>query len=157
MWPNLQQTVDSVTFTEEILNRKLHFLYSDCVLWSLLPAFLAVWSFCVKIRHHFCQDVLWLRLSLDLVCFWRCCWFKPGTCSWFALIIFKFAYHSFDSFEHTSGHCNPLFIFYFLKFFCWKWIMFMRRRVCEEEGDKKRHVRQITPEKICVKWGRFVN
>ena len=27
MWPNLQETVDLVTFTERILNGKLHFLY----------------------------------------------------------------------------------------------------------------------------------
>ena len=26
MWPNLQETADSVTFTEEILSGKLHFL-----------------------------------------------------------------------------------------------------------------------------------
>ena len=29
MWPNPQFPADLVTFTEEILNRKLHFLYSD--------------------------------------------------------------------------------------------------------------------------------
>ena len=29
MWPNPQVTADLVTFTEEILNRKLHFLCSD--------------------------------------------------------------------------------------------------------------------------------
>ena len=28
MWPNQQETADLVTFTEEILNGKLHFLYS---------------------------------------------------------------------------------------------------------------------------------
>ena len=28
MWPNPQETVDLVTFTEEILNGKLHFLCS---------------------------------------------------------------------------------------------------------------------------------
>ena len=28
MWPNLQETADLVTFTEEILNEKLQFLYS---------------------------------------------------------------------------------------------------------------------------------
>ena len=28
MWPNLKETADLVTFTEEILDRKLHFLYS---------------------------------------------------------------------------------------------------------------------------------
>ena len=29
MWPNPQETADLVTFTEEILNRKLHFLCND--------------------------------------------------------------------------------------------------------------------------------
>ena len=29
MWPNHQDTADLVTFTEEILNGKLHFLCSD--------------------------------------------------------------------------------------------------------------------------------
>ena len=28
MWPSPQETVDLVIFTEEILNEKLHFLYS---------------------------------------------------------------------------------------------------------------------------------
>ena len=28
MWPNMQETFDLVTFTEEILNEKLHFLCS---------------------------------------------------------------------------------------------------------------------------------
>ena len=31
MWPNLQETADFVTFTEEILNGKLHFL---CIAWT---------------------------------------------------------------------------------------------------------------------------
>ena len=29
MWPNPQETADLVTFTEEILNGKLHFLCSE--------------------------------------------------------------------------------------------------------------------------------
>ena len=29
MWPNLQETADLVTFTEEILNGKFHFLCSE--------------------------------------------------------------------------------------------------------------------------------
>ena len=29
MWPNPQETVDLVTFAEEILNEKIHFLYSE--------------------------------------------------------------------------------------------------------------------------------
>ena len=29
MWPNTQETADLVTFNEEILNGKLHFLCSD--------------------------------------------------------------------------------------------------------------------------------
>ena len=31
MWPNPQETEDLITFTEEILNGKLHFLYSVCL------------------------------------------------------------------------------------------------------------------------------
>ena len=31
MWPNPQETAELVTFTEEILNGKLHFLLSDNV------------------------------------------------------------------------------------------------------------------------------
>ena len=31
MWPNPQETTDLVTFTEEILNRKLHFLCSETI------------------------------------------------------------------------------------------------------------------------------
>ena len=37
MWTNPQETVDLVTFTEEILNRKLHFL---CSASSILICFL---------------------------------------------------------------------------------------------------------------------
>ena len=29
MWPNLQETVDLVTFTKENLNGKFYFLFSD--------------------------------------------------------------------------------------------------------------------------------
>ena len=36
MWPNPQETTDLVTFTEEILNVKLHFLCSDVFTVSLI-------------------------------------------------------------------------------------------------------------------------
>ena len=32
MWPNPQEIADLVTFTEEIVNGKLHFLYSAMIL-----------------------------------------------------------------------------------------------------------------------------
>ena len=35
MWPNPQKTVDLVTFTEEILNGKLHFLCSEWYWWGM--------------------------------------------------------------------------------------------------------------------------
>ena len=35
MWPNQQDTADLVTFTEEILNGKLHFLCTDIVNQSI--------------------------------------------------------------------------------------------------------------------------
>ena len=34
MWPNLQFPADLVTFTEEILNGKLHFLWSEIDTWE---------------------------------------------------------------------------------------------------------------------------
>ena len=51
MWPNPQETADLVTFTEETLNGKLHFLRSEC--WSvvfkdrlqiLLPSIEWIWT-----------------------------------------------------------------------------------------------------------------
>ena len=43
MWPNLQETVDLVTFTEEILNWKLRFLCSDIYLPMCQKAMGDVW------------------------------------------------------------------------------------------------------------------
>ena len=65
MWPNLQETVDSVTFTEEILNGKLHSLCNVLRILSYLalvqyyhkelrlitmqkPPFRKVWVFSIK-------------------------------------------------------------------------------------------------------------
>ena len=39
MWPNLQETADTVTFTGEILNGKLHFLCSQLFLCNELFIF----------------------------------------------------------------------------------------------------------------------
>ena len=38
MWPKRQETADLITFTEEILNEKLHFLYS--VSWLVLVCYI---------------------------------------------------------------------------------------------------------------------
>ena len=35
MWPNPQETVDLVTFTEEILNGKLYCFYNDAVIVAM--------------------------------------------------------------------------------------------------------------------------
>ena len=45
MWPNPQEIADLVTFTEEILNQKLHFLCRDLSflglkMWSVASALL---------------------------------------------------------------------------------------------------------------------
>ena len=39
MWPNPQFPADLATFTEEILNQKVHFLYSFFFTVSYFPAF----------------------------------------------------------------------------------------------------------------------
>ena len=46
MWPNPQETADLVTFTEENLNGKLHFLCSVCILKILHR------SLCFIIKKH---------------------------------------------------------------------------------------------------------
>ena len=49
MWSNQQFPADLVTFTEEILHGKLHFLCSDCIFY---------------VRHTM------LRCCLDCICWW---------------------------------------------------------------------------------------
>ena len=39
MWPNPQKTADLVTFTEEILNEKLHFLWSESAIDTMMAKF----------------------------------------------------------------------------------------------------------------------
>ena len=48
MWPNLQETADSVTFTEDILNGKLHFLCS--VRFITLPSQSNTGGLCYKLE-----------------------------------------------------------------------------------------------------------
>ena len=49
MWPNPQETADLVTFTEEILNGKLHFLYSDDTCEQLLRGQGVTWHYYLKV------------------------------------------------------------------------------------------------------------
>ena len=39
MWPNPQFSADLITYTEQILNGKLHFLYSETSIGSLTNSF----------------------------------------------------------------------------------------------------------------------
>ena len=50
MWPNLQETADLITFTEEIFNRKPLFLSS--IIFSLIPIFLTPRLLSKKINLH---------------------------------------------------------------------------------------------------------
>ena len=49
MWPNPQFPADLVTFTEEILNGRLHFLCSDP---KASPIFLINWNICSSLWFH---------------------------------------------------------------------------------------------------------
>ena len=66
MWPSLQETVDLVTFTEEILNGKLYFMCSNTFKWTdyltemsitlkQLPAS-RFWKVFVKIFQFWCYE-----------------------------------------------------------------------------------------------------
>ena len=49
MWPNPQETVDLVTFAEEILNRKLHFLCSAADDLEVKPEWIPIYN--IKLPH----------------------------------------------------------------------------------------------------------
>ena len=51
MWPNLQETVDLVTVTEEILNEKLHFLCSDPILFDSYV--MLIWNSVIRTKLQF--------------------------------------------------------------------------------------------------------
>ena len=59
MWPNLQFPVDLVTFTEEIVNEKLHFLCSDI---SNMQIFLKIHEYknntCINFWYDFCDGLM---------------------------------------------------------------------------------------------------
>ena len=49
MWPNSPQTADLVTFTEEILNGKFHFLCSDKLRIKLIISIILMQNFWLKL------------------------------------------------------------------------------------------------------------
>ena len=77
MWPNPQETADLVTFTEEILNRKLHFLCSSSYLllsitvcnFQSIKSPMELYSFLSKL---FCY-ITWLVISPDYTRRWTTC------------------------------------------------------------------------------------
>ena len=67
MWPNPQETADLVTFTEEILTGKLHFLCSDY--FHYLPPKSSDYYSRAKLRqtfHQLWQNAVKLRLAKHL-------------------------------------------------------------------------------------------
>ena len=58
MWPNPQETADLVTFTEEILNGKLHFLCS-IIARDVFGFLLNIYdeAFSLKGVNYFCKNV----------------------------------------------------------------------------------------------------
>ena len=57
MWPNPRETANLVTFTEEILNGKLHFLWSEKIIilnFLFRPISLFPSNFEVRIRGSYC-------------------------------------------------------------------------------------------------------
>ena len=77
MWPNPQETADLATFTEEIINRKLHFLCSNSYLllsitvcnFQSIKSPMELYSFLSKL---FCY-ITWLVISPDYTRRWTTC------------------------------------------------------------------------------------
>ena len=66
MWPNPQFPADSVTFTEEIINGKLHFLYSGCRLKAryFLVSFSKILRYFYRTPPWGCFCFIWDSLTL---------------------------------------------------------------------------------------------
>ena len=64
MWPNLQETADLVTFTEEILNRKLHLL---CSVKSINQILIVVFRKLVNLLTHQIDIAFFLRNPADIL------------------------------------------------------------------------------------------
>ena len=62
MWPNLQETADLVTFTEEILNGKLHF-FVQCISRATFQKF--CFFFIVNFEHISHLFLIFLLLTLN--------------------------------------------------------------------------------------------
>ena len=94
MWPNPQETADLFTFTEEILNGKLHFLWIN--FWLFLPAFLYRKSQAVAIANHcfitFSLDWINWKITrnelVSKVSDWRNMWRYARHIIWKILLIF---------------------------------------------------------------------
>ena len=63
MWPNLQETSDLTTFTEEILNGKLQFLCSECVAVSRLMSGLYSNEYHVYVGNSYTSERLFKHLA----------------------------------------------------------------------------------------------
>ena len=67
MWPNLQFPVDLVTFTEEILNGKLHFLcsFNQVIIVDAIKLFSTKITFSFHNRNFFQAKFLRAYLKLE--------------------------------------------------------------------------------------------
>ena len=104
MWPNLQFPADLVTFTEEILNGKLHFL---CSVRSL--------KVCL-IKSYFCWQfvILWNDLLYK----------KENFCCLFFSLIFKSNFSCRGQIIVTrSNKQTKLLKLSFLFLLCWNWFV----------------------------------
>ena len=136
MWPNPQETVDSVTFTEEILNGKFHFVQVNCFLLScrtILICLQVSLSFMVGFRNYFHGS-------------WS---FFLGKNMWF----FRSAYFFFFLIDFIRLSCFniqiSLWVRYGVTWFPgWLWIRWRRDMVLHSKisnrGDVKRKITKIS-------------
>ena len=127
MWPNLQFPADLVTFTEQILNRKLHFLCSVCKLsqFSIFLNHICIMRICIRgvLRaksniwdgtvNYFCKN-LPLRCSAG---------FRYVS-------VYQYSSHRMNSFTNAEMNLATKSIHYFLCYveITWLfWIIFHRK------------------------------
>ena len=107
MWPSPQETADLVTFTEEILNRKLHFLNSDNRTITCLQIVLTsdIQNRCSEKIHKAHKKILVFEYFFNKIVSWRpaillisliCLLKRREKCSCFLVNFAKFSQQAFN-------------------------------------------------------------
>ena len=149
MWPNPRETAYLVTFTEEILNRKLHFLcnsiYVGRLSFSISPDyFLLLFNRMTKQNDVFASFETSLTMSTEVSYNWIFSVLNTSdtiTSSFYARYIYRQKFVFFGYLYFIEGGCKI-----FLQYNLIPWVSSFPSRICTKKIIKKHKVEQYGEE-----------